>query len=326
MGDYYTIDDAMISLREGVRTELDEMCDSMCTWAGYTYGYALQVMAQNPEYGRAELQAVADFIYDERRRNGYDRLLIADRPMNGYSMTKMGPKNELRTDVMFDKVYQEMNRTGFTKVLVGSPIHYMYTFVWKYLSIHPDADTDTLNGNIARSFQYYPSALREKSLSLMLRYYLPGGEVSSTEAGDRFHKTDICVDITDGNGNLRRFRIWSYQSTQNGIDNTYLKFSGKRNSIPPEPGFHILAPFESGRNASELWGFMPFTDVFGWYLYSWPYAEYLIRMMMGGTPVRYDDFMRMGEARVKNCLRFPQFVFVEKPSGIHENRTGFCLP
>lgn len=306
--DGFTVDRNMVLLRDRADEELRKMLAEMKTWAGFTYESALLAMEQDPACGRDELFFMRNFLFDEKRR--YRGVLIAHRYMNGNSVMGLGPKNDLRTSVVFGDVLEGMDRIPVPGMLTGSPIHYMYSFVQKYLMTCSEHDPDTVSCNIARSFNYYPSALREKHLGLLFGHFLPYTVISSVRAGDRPCRADTCIYLGNRDGPVRTYHLWSYQTTESGLDNTYLKFSGKRSGTAPEPGLHLLAPLTTYRYAPDVLGYSPYDFVSGWYLYSAEYTARLIRMM-NGVPDSFTQVMGNDRESVKNYLHFPHLVRVE---------------
>lgn len=285
----------------------------MDKWSRLTYGEAFSRMAENPEYGRAELDALRGFLFDPLRENGSGQI-IAQRRMDGNSVLGIGNKNNGAANIRFNEVYRDMGRTGFTGDLMFSPVHFLYTFIQHYLHELPAVPVETMNPDIARSLHYYPSALREECLSLALQAFMPDAEVSSSILGDSYHKTDFCIRYRGPDGAQRFLRVWSYQSTADGLNHLYSKVTGRRGAL--DSGLHLFAPlpvrqmFADGR-PGKSGVYNPCMIYDGWYLYSWEYVDHLICMIRNLFPwSAYRNLLGMKKEDVCAYLGTPRLIYV----------------
>lgn len=115
-----------------------------------------------------------------------------------------------------------------------SPLTYIYQIC---MNIPDNISEELVCGIIARGLRSFASFFRELELAKQIEAVIPECIMYDRVAEvDTLQHTDILLEY-----NNTLYRLWSYQSSVNGIKNTSERFMGKRGEIPD--GIHIMCPF-----------------------------------------------------------------------------------
>ena len=230
--------------------------DVIVSWAGMKF-------SENP-YGKA---IPSKYLYDDRILRRYDRLgnplprkTLADLMQDGYAVasvcnTAKDAPWEKEETISFSRVFHELveNGTMCPSNYVASVITALQQYDIENQTYH---NHEFYRGTITRALRCLASYVREQCLQEIIDeamtsitktsragYRLYGATVED----DMQRKTDLILFY-----NSSTYRIWSYQTTRNGIEKTssrVLRANGR--------GYNILMPF----NIDER------VDSHGWYLY-----------------------------------------------------------
>lgn len=191
-----------------------------------------------------------------------DKLKITNRHMDGYSITNLPRINAAEENRGIVPKYTEIFNQWLDMNYI-SPL----TYIYKICENIPDTLSDELaSGIIARGLRSFPSFFRELELAKQIESRIPGCIIYTRDTEvDVSQHTDILLEY-----NNSLFRLWSYQSSGKGIQNTSKRFSGIRGQIPG--GMHIMCPF-SRTNPDNR-------QKYGWLFYSESQCCTVVDMIM----------------------------------------------
>lgn len=213
-------------------------------------------------------------ISDEVRNitmNIFERHQIANRNMNGDSVIGLDRVDACERDnggVTYTDIFYNMIGGNYV-----SPAYYSAKITEACLD-NEIQDEDLIYGYICRGLRTLASFFREMDLEEKLKRSLPGSTTIRNDVLDVNEHTDFIIEY---NGN--EYRVWSYQDTNIGIRNGTNKLRGERGEIPA--GIHILCPLPTDEH--ECW--------YGWWLYSQPTVDVIIRKINENNPDDYDDIV-----------------------------------
>lgn len=195
--------------------------------------------------------------------------------MNGYSVQGLPYINELGTGIVFSEIFWNMTN-GFI-----SPAYYIASIVEKCIERNI-TDKESIAGIVGRGLRALPSFFREVDLARKMSLRYPDAEVSNGPDQDVKDHTDIMIN-NDG----REYRIWSYQCFDRGLQNTSLRFMGKRGVVPA--GYHVLCPIDIHNNTET-------EEYCGWCFYSDRYVDYICEMIFIESPDDYETVSKLADA------------------------------
>ena len=235
--------------------------DTINTWQKKTYRMEIDdLFAEHPNL--QQLYAVVVKVLELQQ--------IDHKSMDGYSITNLPWISEQKTSIVFSKLFQETSkRKSF------SPALYIVFMVYAYVNNVNDGNWEEvyekkLACEIGRGLRAFPSFLREWDLREKIKWIFPNSPIMYGPEQDVRDHADIILRYGDS-----LIRIWSYQSTEKGIQYVIKRLSGDRGMIPS--GLHGLFPIDIN-NPSEA------EDVYGWRLYSMEYVKRLCEMFGNRTP------------------------------------------
>ena len=231
----------------------------------------------------------ANMLYDVRHIGAADRELcnsvlvrlgVMDKAMDGSSAQGLPAINEGSVPIIFSDVMHRM-LDGYI-----SPMGYVLSLVLECTK-QGVTNTEEVAGIVGRGLRALPSFFREVDLREKLAAALPNAKVKSVSANqDVADHTDVVVTY-----GVKLFRIWSYQCTTRGLQNTSHRLLGKRGELLD--GLHVLCPFDM-QDKSQL------TDLCGWYLHSNSYINKVVAVITGEAADDYADVCAMPIDLLKN--------------------------
>lgn len=210
-------------------------------------------------------------------------LEIKDIPMNGFSIQHLTRKvDEGASGIVYSNIFYDSANKYIT------PVYYLAKMVEAYEK-EAAYDEQEMAGKVARGLRAFPSFIREMDLEYKLGETLFNVEsVRNPEQGIRDH-TDILIRYDE-----QEYRVWSYQITPRGLNNTTERLLGKRGELPF--GFHILCPIDVFNTAET-------EDISGWKLYADPYIQRVADALRQKKIEKYSEIMRKSQYAVKEYLK-----------------------
>lgn len=193
------------------------------------------------------------------------------KQMNGNSVQKIPLKNEGKVDVIFTDIFWELSDNYI------SPVCYIGAIVKKCIEKNIVNEKEVA-GIVGRGLRALPSFIREMDLTYKMAHFFPGATVTNGPEQDVSEHTDVLIKT--GND---EYRLWSYQNTERGLENTAKRFCGYRGKIPK--GHYILCPIDI-QNPIEV------DEEEGWFFYSERYVQYLYEMMSIEKPDEYNTIVK----------------------------------
>ena len=179
-----------------------------------------------------------------------EKLNIDGRYMDGNSITNLPRINAAEENNGVVPQYTEVFNQWLDMNYI-SPLTYIYQIC---KNIPDNISEELACGIIARGLRSFPSFFRELELAKQIEARIPGCIIHPRNVDmDVSEHTDILLEY-----NGSSYRIWSYQSTNKGLNKTSKRFSGEKGKIPE--GMHIMCPFslENPENRQNN----------GWFFYS----------------------------------------------------------
>ena len=247
----------------------------MNTWKNYTYRQGVDYI-HNLE---GDVKSVVIEVLEIQQ--------LSEKNMNGNSVMNLPHKFEDYTDIIFSNIFWKQVNDGYV-----TPASFIVEIVKKCLEKQMH-DSVQIAGIVGRGFRSFPSFVRELDLAYKLSRKMSGVELTGNPEQDVVDHTDILVH----RGNCD-YRVWSYQSTQRGIENTKSRFVGKRGAIPK--GMHVLCPIDIGAN----W---QIETLDGWYFYSESLVEQICKVFED-EPFVYSGIMKMGDEKIMEFMKKTSLV------------------
>lgn len=221
---------------------------------------------------------------------------LTETRMNGYSVQRLPYICEGHVDVVFSEVFWRMIH-GYI-----SPAYYVGLIVRECLG--KDINNDVRIAEIVgRGLRSLPSFIREVDLHSKVGSFLPNAEVTNGAEQDvREHAEQDVRDHTDIliNYNEHEYRMWSYQSTDWGLDNTSHRFCEERGNLPD--GYIVMAPIDIG-NPEQV------QSSYGWKLYSEEYVRSICEMIVENRVDDYDETVENDYGVIKDYLKEPRLIY-----------------
>lgn len=211
---------------------LNDIQNYMGTWAKYSY-------LQGIDFCK-EIKNNQD---EERMKRIIAFLGLSEKTMDGTSIEGLYRNDNAEkysNAPLYSDEFQRWLEQGYI-----TPVTYIYEIV-KDLDNQESLSDESVCGLVARGLRSFPSFFRELELSAQLEAHIKGCSVKRDVEEDVKNHTDILLGY-----NNNEYRIWSYQSSPKGIQNTMNKFIGKRGQLPK--GIHILCPFNKD-DSNEMYG------------------------------------------------------------------------
>lgn len=205
---------------------------------------------------------------------------LLEKKMDGRSVEAIPIKNEGDAKIIFSDIFWSI-ADGFI-----SPASYVVSIVNECLK--RKIDEVEISGIVGRGLRAFPSFLREMDLICKMAKYFPGATVHNNPTQDVNDHTDILIQH---NGN--DYRIWSYQNSKRGLENTSSRIKEQRGEIPK--GIHVLCPIDVKNEYMR-------EEVMGWYLYSERYVKYIHEMLVIEQKDDFETIKRMNEYAIKTYL------------------------
>lgn len=213
---------------------------------------------------------------------------LEDKYMDGYSVQNIPIKNEGKIDIIFTNIFWNLAGDYIT------PVYYVASIVKKCLENKID-DPEQVAGIVGRGLRSLPSFLREMDLAYKLSKLFPNAEISNGPEQDVGEHTDILIKTGS-----REYRVWSYQDTNRGLDNTAARFCGRRGELPK--GYHILCPINISDKAKVK-------EVNGWCFYSESYVKDIYEMISVKKPDEYQMLAGLQTCAIKQYLKEVNIVY-----------------
>lgn len=209
---------------------------------------------------------------------------LSETYMTGRSVEKLPVKNEGKVDIIFSELfYKEIENNYIT------PAKYIADIVTQCRKNHIN-DIHTIAGIAGRGLRAFPSFVREMDLAYKLSQAFPGAGCQRTDAvRDVRDHTDVIMEYGG-----ETYRIWSYQSSERGLQNTASRVLGNRGALLD--GKHVLCPFNA-RNACE------YEEQDGWYFYTEEYVRKVKAVIVANHPVLYREIKNRRTEEVKKYLK-----------------------
>lgn len=222
-------------------TNIVNIRNYMETWNKYTYSQGL-----NYCYNVKKNKQLFNLC-----KNVMDMQQLSSKHMNGDSIEKLPIKDEGFLNIIFsDLFYKEVNN-------FITPVKYIADIVID-CQLHNITDVRKIAGIVGRGLRAFPSFVREMDLAYKLSILLPNADCRRTNSEEDVNDhTDILILC-----NNEVYRVWSYQSSERGLDNTARRVLGYRGVL--KSGKHILCPF-SIKNDKEKQN--------GWFFYTNEYIK-----------------------------------------------------
>ena len=221
---------------------------------------------------------------------------IADHKQDGYITIKVVNFRgkdvpwEKRETIIFSEIYRRLKEEG--TLCPSNFIKQVILDLYAYAREHnEDFDQMFYIGTVARAVRTFASMLREEYLTeiigeLMDEFCKDNGksyEIRQTTAKeDTSEKTDVCL-IYDG----EVYRIWSYQTTDDGIDKTSNRVKNACGA-----GYNILMPFNTEEKEVHL----------GWWMYNKELVKHILdEFVVNRTfePMSHAKYKKLVEADKK---------------------------
>ena len=221
------------------------------------------------------------------------RLNLWDKKMSGNTV-------ELQQDKI--KAYEE-NTIIFSKIF-NSVLNNYITPVAYIVDIIRECNKYGYNNHfisriVLRGYRTFPSFLRELDLASKLTNKIDGATCQrSTPEDDVWGHTDVLLKY---NGSL--YRVWSYQDSSRGIENTFKRFKGKRGRLPR--GLHVLCPIDLFNSDKRH-----YDEIFGWKMYSDNYVSEIAELIVAGKIDEYDELMKDTDSRLQEYIKQIRMVKV----------------
>lgn len=205
----------------------------METWDKFSYGQGLNYCIEAKQNERL-FQLIEKIL---------EILEIKDIPMNGSSIQHLkGKVNEGDSGIVYSDIFYNSAKKYIT------PVYYLAKMVEAY-GQETAYNEQEMAGKVARGLRAFPSFIREMDLEYKLdKALLHVESVRNPEMDIRDH-TDILIRY-----DKQEYRVWSYQITPRGLDNTVERILGKRGRLPV--GLHILCPIDifNGAETEDISG------------------------------------------------------------------------
>lgn len=210
---------------------------------------------------------------------------LASKRMDGFSVEKLPIKFEGTTDVMFTEVFDKSIKGYFSP---GSYILYLI----RECKEKGIKDSYEVAGIVGRGYRTFPAFIRELDLTFKIATELQIAEcIRENTENDIVNHTDVLVKY---NGEL--YHLWSYQSSDRGLDNTGSRLSEYRGSLPF--GYHVLCPFD----AFSVGGY---EEADGWRFYNQAEIKMIADKIKGKKADNYSDIRKMSRAAIRKYLIEP---------------------
>lgn len=210
-------------------------------------------------------------------------LKIRDMPMNGFSIEHIAKQaNNGGTKIVFSDLFYESANYFIT------PVSYLAKMVEAYEK-EDIYNEYVMAGEVARGLRAFPSFIREMDLEYKLGKALTNAACVRNPKQDIQDHTDVLL-LYDG----QEYRVWSYQITPRGLNNTAKRLLGKRGNLPF--GIHILCPLDIFNGAET-------EDISGWKLYSDSYIHKVVPVLRQKQIDKYTEIIRKSEYAVKEYLK-----------------------
>lgn len=213
---------------------------------------------------------------------------LEDKYMDGYSVQNIPIKNEGKVDIIFTNIFWDLAGDYIT------PVYYVASIVKKCLENKID-NPGQVAGIVGRGLRSLPSFLREMDLTYKLSLLFPNAKILNGPEQDVGEHTDILIKTGS-----REYRVWSYQDTDRGLDNTAARFCGQRGELPK--GYHILCPINISDKAKV-------EEVNGWCFYSESYVEDIYEIISVKKPDEYQMLARLQTYAIKHYLKEVNIVY-----------------
>ena len=209
-------------------------------------------------------------------------LEIKDILMNGSSIQHLtGKVDEGNSGIVYSNIFYSSANKYIT------PAYYLAKMVEAYEK-EAIYDEQKMAGKVARGLRAFPSFIREMDLEYKLGEVLLNVEsVRNPEQDIRDH-TDILIRYDE-----QEYRVWSYQITPRGLNNTTERLLGKRGELPF--GFHILCPIDVFSKAET-------EDISGWKLYAEPYIHRVADALRQKRIDKYSEIILKSKYEIKKYL------------------------
>ena len=151
-------------------------------------------------------------------------------------------------------------------------------------------DVNEIAGVVGRGLRAFPSFVREMDLAYRLSERLPEGQCKrTTPEEDVLKHTDILISIEQ-----EEYRVWSYISSNRGLQNTMERLRGKRKSI--RDGFHVLCPFNVYKKEA-------YEEQEGWRFYSETEIDKVVEVIRGGRSEEYQNLMKCNDSELSKYMK-----------------------
>ena len=229
----------------------------MTVWRRQTYCSALEYC-----YSIKNDKQVYDLTLEVLKLQG-----LESKFMDGHSIERIPIINEGRIHIVFSRIFWDMIDQYIT------PVYYIALIVKNCLRSGID-EPEQIAGIVGRGLRSLPSFLRELDLTYKLVCLFPQAEILNGPEQDVWDHTDLLIKSHGG-----EYRLWSYQNSPRGLENTAARFYGRRGELPK--GYHVLCPIDisNGKEVEELEG---------WYFYSEQYVRFLYDMISIEKPDDYN--------------------------------------
>ena len=181
-----------------------------------------------------------------------------------------------------------------------TPASYIMDIIRECNDNHID-DQTFVTQLVLRGYRSFPSFIRELDLAAKVADHIENAECERCNPEeDVVGHTDVILRY---NENI--YRLWSYQDSVRGLNNTTQRFRGERGILPE--GIHVLCPincFDEYLNQ--------FVQICGWKLYSDSYVEKIANTIIDGNIDDYND------VRIQNVERLREYM--KKVNMVRVNR------
>ena len=194
---------------------------------------------------------------------------LISKKMNGKSSQNLIVKED-KIDVIFSYIFSSMGDNI-------SPALYIAKIVDECLS--KKLDDDLICRIVGRGLRSLPSFIRELDLEEKVLECLPGATSYRSTAEDVIGHTDVLLHY-----NKRIYRLWSYQCTEHGLNNTVSRLQGKRGKL--RPGIHVLCPVNINSEADIV-------SIHDWKLHSDDYIKQVVNCINSEQYQKYNTIKQL---------------------------------
>ena len=140
-------------------------------------------------------------------------------------------------------------------------------------------DDDLICGIVGRGLRALPSFIRELDLEAKVLELLPGATSHRSPSEDTLGHTDILLCY-----NKKIYRLWSYQCTEHGLNNTVSRLQGKRGKLLP--GIHVLCPVNINSKTDIV-------SIHDWKLHSGDYIKQVVNCINSEQYQKYNTIKQL---------------------------------